>query len=134
MGFISLKYGGAFMIYITLEPRNLRFAKNQAIQFLRQVRNENFSKDEVFGDEKMYAYDFLLSAKNQIAFNIQQAQENGLALAGSLATYFLLNESPAKTDYLTSIKKQSSSDMRQLAAKYLSKGEYVLVSILPKKK
>lgn len=135
MGFFSFKYGGAFEVYLTLDPRRLAAAKNQAVQFLRQaVRSENFSRDDVVGDEKMYAYDFLESAKNQISFNVQQAQENGLALARSLAMYLLLHENGAPLNYLENIKKVSSSDLRKTAAKYFSRNEYVLVAIVPKKK
>ena len=135
MTYITLAHGGAFEIFITLEPKRLAAAKNQALQFLRQVRGENFSRDDVLGDEKMYTYDFLGSAKNQISFDTQKAQENGLTLATSLAMYMLLQENDrAPLNYLDNIKKVSSSDLRKTAAKYLSKGEYVLVSIVPKKK
>lgn len=134
MGFMSLKYGGAFSIYLTLDPKHLKAAKNKALQFLRRSRNENFSKDDVTGEEKMYAFDFLQAAKNQINFYSQQAQENGLALTRSLAMYLLLNENTGKIDFLENIKKITSSDVRKTAAKYLGKGEYVIVSIAPKKK
>jgi zinc protease len=134
MGFLPLKYGGAFEVYITLDPGRIGAVKNQAIQFLRQTRNENFSRDDVFGDARMYAYDYLESAKNQISFNQQKAEENGLELASSLAMHILLRDNAAPANYLDHIKKISSSDLRKMAAKYLSRGEYVLVAILPKKK
>lgn len=135
MTYITLAHGGAFEVFITLEPKRLAAAKNQALQFLRQVRGENFSRDDVPADERMYTYDFLGSAKNQISFDTQKAQENGLTLATSLAMYMLLQENDrAPLNYLDNIKKVSSSDLRKTAAKYLSKSEYVLVSIVPKKK
>jgi predicted Zn-dependent peptidase len=135
MSYITFAHGGAFEVYLTLEPKRLAAAKAQALQFLRQVRNENFSRDEVIGEEKMYAYDFLGSAKNQISFGTQKAQENGLTLATSLAMYLLLQGSDiAPRNYLDNIRKVTSSDLRKTAAKYLSRGEYVLVSIVPKKK
>ena len=46
----------------------------------------------------------------------------------------LLQGEAAPRNYLDNIKKVTSSDLRKAAAKYLSKGEYVLVSIVPKKK
>ena len=135
MGFISLKYGGAFEVYLTLDPRRLEAAKTQAVQFLRRtVRGENFSRDDVIGEEKMYTYDFLESAKNQISFSVQQAQESGLGLATSLAMHLVLHENGTPLNYLENIAKVSSSDLRNTAAKYLSKNEYVLVAIVPKKK
>lgn len=135
MGFIPLKYGGAFVVYLTLEPKNLYATKKQAVQFLqRQTRSENYSRNDVYGEAQMYVFDFLESAKNQIVFNTKQAQENGLTLATSLAMHLLLNEKEVSPNYLENIKKISSPDVRKAAAKYLSKGDYVLVSIVPKKK
>jgi zinc protease len=135
MTFIGLKYGGACVIYFTLDPKNLSAAKRQAVQYIRQrARSENYAKSDVYGEEQMYAFDYMESAKNQIRFNTQQAQEDGLGLASSLAMYMLLNEGSDMLNYLQNIGKVDTSDLRKAAAKYLSKGEYVLVSIVPKKK
>jgi len=135
MTYIGMKFGGACVVYFTLDPRNLAAAKRQAVQFLRQrARSENYAKDDVYGEAQIYAYDYLASAKNQIRFNGQQALEDGLTLASSLAMYMLLNEGPEPINYLENIAKVQSPDLRKAAAKYLSKGECVLVSIVPKKK
>ena len=134
MSFTSLGRAGAFVVYLTLDPRRLSSAKNQAVQFLRSTRNDFFSKDDVMGEARNEIYDYLAAAKNQIVFDSQQAQENGLALANSLAMHVLLAGSSAGLNYLDQIKAVSSSDIRKIAAKYLSRGEYVFVSILPKKK
>jgi zinc protease len=135
MTFIGLKYGGACVIYFTLDPKNLSAAKRQAVQYIRQrARSENYAKSDVYGEGQMYAFDYLESAKNQIRFNTQQAQEDGLGLASSLAMYMLLNEGSDMLNYLENIGKVDTSDLRKAAAKYLSKGEYVIVSIVPKKK
>jgi len=135
MSYITLAHGGVFEVYITLDPKRLTAAKSQALQFLRQVRGENFSRDDVYGEAKMYAYDYLGSAKNQISFGTQKALENGLSLAGSLAMFMLLQRSDVEPlNYLDNIRKVSSSDLRKIAAKYLSRAEYALVSIVPKKK
>jgi len=134
MSYITLGYGGAFVVFITLEPKRVAAAKSQAIQFLRQLRGENFSRDDVMGDEKMYTLDHLAGAKNRIAFESQKAQENGLNLAASLAMYMLLQGDAAPQHYLNNIRKVTSGDLRKTAAKYLSRGEFVVVSIVPKKK
>jgi predicted Zn-dependent peptidase len=135
MTYITLKYGGACVVYFTLDPKNLAAATKQAVQYLRQrARSENYGKADVFGEAQMYAFDYLESAKNQIRFNTQQAQEDGLSLASSLAMYMLLNDSPQTVNYLENIGKINSSDLRKAAAKYLSPAGYVVVSIVPKKK
>ncbi|MFQ6109015.1 MAG: peptidase M16, partial [Candidatus Aminicenantales bacterium] len=60
--------------------------------------------------------------------------EMGLNLATSLAKYMLLNEDEERGRFLDNIEKINSSDLRRSAGKYLSRGKYVIVSILPKKK
>ena len=135
MSYITLKYGGASVVYFTLEPKNLTAAKRQAVQYLRQkARSENYAKADIFGEAQMYAFDYLESAKNQIRFSIQQAQEDGLVLATSLAMHSILSEGAASENYLENIGKISTSDLRKVAAKYLSPGGYIVVSIVPKKK
>jgi zinc protease len=134
MSYIALKYGGAFMITLTLDPRRVDAAKNRTLQFLRQARNENYARDDVPGDARFSAFDYLGAAKNQISFDAQQAQENGLALAQSLAMHFLLHEGEESYNYLAEVKKVSSSDIRRAAAKYLVPSGYVVVSIVPRKK
>jgi predicted Zn-dependent peptidase len=135
MSYLTLKYSGASVVYFTLEPKNLNAAKRQAIQYLRQrARSENYAKADVYGEAQMYAFDYLESAKNQIRFSIQQSQEDGLTLASSLAMHLILSEGAASPNYLENIGKISTSDLRKVAAKYLSPDGYVVVSIIPKKK
>ncbi len=134
MKYSAYKYGGAILIYITLEPKNIKFAKREAIRFLKETSSLNYSKKDVMGNAKLYALDFLESAKNQIKFKIHQSQEKGLLVAVSLARFMLLNEDPTRGSYLENIEKISSSDLRKAAGKYLSKGRYVIVTISPKKK
>jgi len=134
MSYITLKRSGAIAVYLTLDLRRVAAAKSQALQFLRQVRNENFAKSDVFGDAQLYAYDFLESARNQILFKLQQSRESGLSLATSLAMHLLFRDKPAGPDYLQGIRNVTSPDLRKAAAKYLAKTEYVVISIVPKKK
>jgi zinc protease len=135
MAYIALKYGGAFEILLTLDPRRLAAAKNQALQYLKQrARNENYARSDIYGPESQSAFDFLESAKNRITFGLQQAQENGLSLATSLAMSLLLFESDNPPNFLEKIKGVSSSDLRKAAGKYFSRSEYVLIAIVPRKK
>ncbi len=134
MEYSAYKYGGAILIYITLEPKNIKSAKRETIRFLKETSRLNYSKKDVMGEAKLYALDYLESAKNQIKFKIHQSQEKGLLVAISLARFMLLNEDPNRGSYLENIEKISSSDLRKAAGKYLSKGRYVIVTISPKKK
>lgn len=133
MSYNAMKYGGVVLIVLTLDPKNVSAAKKEAISFLKRARNENYSKDDFYGEAAFYAYDYLESAKNLIKFLSLQAQERGLAVATSLAQFMLLNENPARGSYLENIEKMTSSDLRRVAGTYFSKGEYVVVSVLPKK-
>jgi zinc protease len=134
MFYLTLKQSGAFCVYLTLDPKRVDAAKAQLLQFLRQVRNENFAKSDVYGEEADFVFDYLAAAKNQIVFDFEQAQENGLALAQSMAMHLLLRAADNPPDYLENIKRVTSTDIRKAAAKYLSRTDYVTVAILPKKK
>jgi len=134
MNFSAHSYGGIILTSFTADPKYVTAARKEAVSFLRKARNENYSKDDYLGEEKLYAYDFLLSAKNQIKFVSHQAQENGLSLARSLAMHMLLNEKSDQKDYWQEVNKVNSSDLRETAARYLSRNNYVIVSLLPKKK
>ncbi len=134
MGYSKYKYGGAILIYITLEPKNIKSAKRETIRFLKETSRLNYSKKDVMGEAQLHALDYLESAKNQIKFKIHQSQEKGLLVAVSLARFMLLNEDPTIGSYLENIEKTSSSDLRKAAGKYLSKGRYAIATISPKKK
>ncbi len=129
----TLKYGGMVFIYITLDPKNVSIVRRDAINFLKDARNLNFSKDDFVGEAQIYALDYLKSAKNQIKFRYHRSQEIGLTVATSLARYMHLNEIPDRGGYLNNVEKMNSSDLRKVATDYLSKGRYVIVTILPKK-
>jgi predicted Zn-dependent peptidase len=134
MSYNAQLYGGIILIYLGGDPKNLKAAKREATSFLKQLRNENFSKEDFPGQEQMFVFDFLESAKNQIKFNAEQSQEKGLTLASMLARYLLLHEDSKSENYLENIRRIDSSDLRKAATKYFSKGEYVTVSIVPQKK
>ena len=133
MSYSTYKYGGVIIIYITLDPKNMGIAQRETIKFLKETRRLNYSKEDIIGDDQLYVFDYLESAKNQIKFNFQQSQEKGLAVATSLASYLLLNENQKTGSYLENIEKLTSSDLRKVAGKYLGRGRYVIVSIFPKK-
>ena len=134
MDYHAHRYGGLTHVYLTLDPRNLQAAKRETVNFLKRSYAENFSPDDVLGEERMYAYDFLRSAKNKIRYNAFQSQEKGLAVATSLVRHMMLSEGGDTGSYLKQIEEITSTDLRKAAAKYFSHGEYVVVSIVPRKK
>ncbi len=134
MSYGTMKYGGVIFIYVTLDPRNVSLVRKEAINFLKETRSLNFSKDDILGEAQIYALDYLESAKNQIKFKYHRSQEIGLTIATSIARYMHLNEIPDRGVYLNNIENINSSDLRKVAADYFSRGRYVIVTILPKKK
>jgi predicted Zn-dependent peptidase len=132
MSYIALKKAGAFIVYASLDPKNMEAAKRETLAYLRRVRNESFSKDEFQGEEQAYAYEHLEGARNELRIAVQKAWESGLGLAQSLAMHIMLNETPSRINYLERIAKVSPSDLRQMGARYLSRAEYVVVTVKPR--
>ncbi len=133
MVYMAQRYGGALLVYFSLDPRNLNRVKREAVSFLRKARGENFSPKDVFGAQQMFAFDHLGSAKNHIKYNSYRSQERGLSMAASLAQFMILSEGKAERKYLENIDRVDSGDLRKAASDYLSRANYVLISILPKK-
>lgn len=134
MNYSALKHGGLILVTLSLDPKTLAVAKHEALKFLRSTRSLNFSPDDILGEEQFYAFDYLQSAKNQIRFQMYRGQERGLNVASSLARYLLLWNGQVERNFLRSIERLSSSDLRQAAGKYLGGGKKVVVSIVPRKK
>ena len=134
MSYTALKKAGAFIVYMTLEPKNLAAARIEAIAALRQVRNDSFSKEEFFGEERRFAYEHLESARNALRMGVQRAWESGLGLGYSLAMHALINESAGGIDYFERIARIKPTDLRKIGSKYLSRSEFVIVTVKPKKK
>jgi predicted Zn-dependent peptidase len=134
MSYHAHKHGGAFLTYLTLDPKDIRSAERETVNFLKKVRDENFSPEDVFGEEQLHAFDFLGGAKNRIRYAAQQSQEKGLSLATSLARFMLLSDGQEGRNYLESIDQVKTTDLRKAAAKYFGRGEFVVVAVLPKEK
>lgn len=134
MNYGAFKYGGAAIIDITLDPKNISMAKRMLFDFLKETGRREYAKTDYFGEEQFYAFDHLESAKNQMKFRFHQAFEKGLSLATSFAMDILLNDRRERRNYLESISKVSSTDLRKSARTYLSKDRCIVISILPRKK
>jgi zinc protease len=134
MSFAPLESGGVFIVLITLDPGDVSQARTEALAFLKKVRTLNFGKEDYYGDEQVYAFDFLRGAKNQIRFAAQRGRESGLNLAASFARHALLAEKRNETEsFLTRIERVTSSDLRKIATRYFNQGESVAVAIVPRK-
>jgi predicted Zn-dependent peptidase len=133
MAYMTHKYAGALLAFFTLDPQNLNRVKRETVRYLRRAREEDFSPDDVLGEQQMFAFDRLGSAKNHIKYNSYRSQESGLSMAASLAQFMILREGEAGRKFLENIDRVKSSDLRKAAADYLSRAKYIMVSILPKK-
>jgi len=134
MDYVALKRAGVFVTYITLEPKNLPAAKREAVAYLKRVRKENFSPNDVLGEERMFVFEYLESAKNMMRFLIQQSRENGLRLATSAARVMLFDETKEGDDFLGGLAGLKSDDLRRAADSAFSRDAYVIVSFVPRKK
>jgi zinc protease len=132
MSYVPLKSGGIVMAVFTLDPKDVRMARSEALGFLRRARDLDYAASDHFGEARTFAYDFLEAARNQVRFNYRKGAESGLLMASGLARHILLNEGDGG-DFLEAIGRVSSSDLRETAAKYFSKGDSVVVAIVPKK-
>jgi predicted Zn-dependent peptidase len=133
MAYQSHKYGGAVLAFFTLDPKNLGMAKREAVNYLRRAREGYFSPQDIPGEQQMFAFDHLGSARNQIKYNAYQSQERGLSMAVSLAQFMILREGPAESNYLENIDRVKSGDLRKIAGKYFGRANFVMISIIPKK-
>lgn len=133
MAYQPHKYGGAVLAFLTLDPKSLSMAKREAVNCLRRAREGNFSPEDIPGDQQMFAFNLLGSAKNEIRYNAYQSQERGLSMAVSLAQFMVLREGQTESRFLESIDRVTSGDLRKIAGKYFGRTNYVMVSIIPKK-
>lgn len=131
MAYFANRYGGAVIISMRAEPKDLAPARNEALRYLKRAHGESYSKADFMGDAAFFAFDFLESAKNQIRFAVGQAEESGLALAASLARFMLLNTRQDPGRYLDRIRGIRSGDIRKVAMKYFGKGESAAVAVIP---
>jgi len=134
MSYLSLKRGGLILIALTADPKNIKAAKREAVQFLRSSRSLNFSPEDIPGEERFYAFDYILSAKNRIRFEVHRAEERGLAIASSMARYLILQDPDAERNYLKGIERLTTSDLRAAAGRYLGSGRKIIVTVVPRKK
>jgi zinc protease len=133
MSYLANRYGGGVVVTFTLDPKNVAATIRDATTFLKRTYQQDYSMDDIPPEARMYAFDYLESAKNRIRFGSEQALESGLSLAESIARFTLLNTREDTGSYLEHVRKVSSSDIRGVASRYFSKGDFAVVTILPAK-
>jgi predicted Zn-dependent peptidase len=132
MTYLPFKFGGAAVVQVKADPKDLQAVERAAVSFLKQAHTASYSKKDFLGLEaEMAAFDYLEMAKNQIRFASGQAEESGLQLAASLVRHMLLNTRQKPGRYLDGIDRVDSGDLRKAAARYLGRSEYAAVSIVP---
>jgi zinc protease len=133
MSYVPLRSAGIIMAVFSLDPKDIRMARSEALGFLRRARDLNFAASDYFGEDRTFAYDFLEAARNQLRFSSRRGGEIGLQIAGAIARHSLLGEGGDR-DFMEAIGRVSSSDLREAAGEYFGKGDSVVVAIVPKKK
>jgi zinc protease len=132
MSYLPLLYGGAAVVSVKANPRDLAAVERLAENFLKRVHGASFSsRDFPSAEAQMAAFDYLEMAKNQIRFASGQAEESGLQLAGAFVRHMLLNTRADAGPYLEAIGRVDSGDLRKVAARYLGRGDCAAVSIVP---
>lgn len=132
MSYAAHKYGGAILIYFVMEPKYIKTAKNRIVRYLKRTRDLQYSKKDYMSEARFRATDYLESAKNRIRFKLHRALENGLAVANSYARHMHMSGDTEGGNFLESIANIDSSDVRKAAGNYLTKNDYVMVTIMPR--
>lgn len=138
--YIMMEYGGAFLIYTTMEPKKVSQVRLELIKFLKTLWKFNYSKEDYPLVEQSEVTDYLEAAKNQVKFSHQEFLEQGLNAALNYARNILFYKlhkdeiDGKKEPYMVRVEKITSSDLRNTASRYLSGEKYVMVTILPENK
>jgi zinc protease len=137
--YIPLRYGGAYLIYITLEPKNLRTCKRELEKFLSNSWRYRYSVSDYPPQQRHDSMiDYLETAKSNIKFSYQEFQELGLNAATSYARYLLFHKDPTtlkkQEPYMVRVEKTKSSHLKDIASRYLAGKKHVTITILPDKK
>lgn len=134
MRYIPLKYGGAVLIHLVLDPKYLNTAKIKLIKFLKKTRTIPYSKKDFLYSQRRDITDYLETTRTRLRFLYQEYMERGLNRALSYTRYMLTNDDTIKKSYKERLDAIKSSDLKDAASKYLCGRKYVMVAILPKNK
>jgi predicted Zn-dependent peptidase len=136
--YVPLQYGGAYIIQLTLNPKNLNQARRELTKFLAASWSFKYSIEDYPMNLRTSAFDYLETARGNIKFAHQQFQEQGMNAAALFSRHILFNKNKdsgkKQEPYMTRVEKIKSRDIQDIASHYLSGKKYVMISILPAKK
>jgi zinc protease len=132
ISYLPMKLGGALIMYLTLEPKNLNAVKRELNRLLKAAAHFQYSKNDFPAGRQMGVWDYLESAMNQIKLNTEQFKETGLQMAVNYSRSLHLSDNLGKAGFFDRLEKIESSDLRKAAGKYVSGKKAVMVAILPK--
>ena len=134
MSYLGLRYGGAALLTVKADPKDLAVVERAAVAFLKRSGGQSFSKRDFADPEaQAAAFDYLEMAKNQIRFAAGRADESGLQLAEGLVRHLLLNTRDRPLPYLAGIGRVDAGDLRRVAGRYFGRGETAAVSVGPRR-
>lgn len=129
--YMSMKEAGVLIVRVTAAPKVLSSLEGRLISFLRKVGQMNFSREDVYGEESLYVTDLLQGGKNLLQLASENSREEGLRLANAYASVLFLRDGTDVVDFFERIKKTKSTDLRRTADRFLSRGNWVRLSLRP---
>lgn len=133
--YITLTYGGAFLIHLVLDARKINSARSKLTAFLKGLRSFKFSKQDHMDRTSPWITDYLVTAKTWMHLAYERFREQGLNMALSYARYMLTHNTDEEDQrtYKERLDAVTSTDLQNAAYKYLGGRRYVKVVIVPKK-
>jgi len=120
-GYGTPKKPGMFMVFATLEAKNLDAMRQAVLDEIRRIRTRRVGRAELAKVKKM--------ATNEYYF----ANETTNGQADSLGLYYTLSGSEKyEQAYLAEIARVSAGDVLQVARKYLDPDKMVMITLRPR--
>jgi hypothetical protein len=57
MAYFANRFGGAVVISMRVEPKDLALARNETLNYLKRAHGGSYSKSDHMGDEAFFAFD-----------------------------------------------------------------------------
>ena len=133
MRYLSLKYGGAAIIHLTLDPKNVAGVRAHLFEFLKETGSFNYSEADYLPNQRMYIVDYLKSALGQMKLNSERFKELGQESALYVSRYLLLRQMSPKGQEQKPVADVTSTELRRVASRFLIGKKYVEVMIVPGK-
>ena len=132
MSYLPLAEMGCVWVHMVLDPENIKRAKNELFQFIKQFRSMNFSLQDYPPARRREVFDFLESSMNQLRVRSESGRESGIQRALSYARFILINRREKPESFEKQLKRLSPSKLRSLAGKYLLGVPHTTVVLLPR--